>query len=244
MSFVVAAPDVLGTAAADLSNIGSTLGAANAAAAAPTTGVLAAAEDEVSAAIAAVFSGHAQAYQAMSAQAAGFHAQFVQALTAGADRMPARKPPTWLCCPLRPAASSSRSATPLSELVGSIPGVDEAEVALDVAGPAVVALPGARTPDSVYQRAGDGVGGIGRTQQSRRRTSLPLWPKHGNRAAVVTGCVSDARRPLWRCCSSTPISATVAIAGNPHHLPDPGYGGWRHRSRPARHPFGGGGLLG
>ena len=38
MSFVVAVPDVLGTAATDLAAIGSTLSAANAAAAAPDYG--------------------------------------------------------------------------------------------------------------------------------------------------------------------------------------------------------------
>src|ERR1700758_4345579 len=84
MSSLIAVPELITTAATDLSNIGSTLSAANAAAAAQTTGVLAAAEDEVSAAIAAVFSAHGQAFQALSAQAAAFHDQFVQALTAGA----------------------------------------------------------------------------------------------------------------------------------------------------------------
>ena len=49
-----------------------------------TTGVLAAAEDEVSAAIAAVFSAHGQGFQALGAQAAAFHAQFVQALKSSA----------------------------------------------------------------------------------------------------------------------------------------------------------------
>ena len=58
--------------------------AANATAAASTTRVIAAAEDEVSAAIASLFSGHAQAFHALSAQAADFHSQFVQALNAGA----------------------------------------------------------------------------------------------------------------------------------------------------------------
>src|ERR1700739_963607 len=81
MSFVMAVPEVLGTAATDLTNIGSTLSTANAAAATQTTGVLAAAEDEVSAAIAAVFSVHGQGFQALSAQAAAFHTQFVQALS-------------------------------------------------------------------------------------------------------------------------------------------------------------------
>jgi triacylglycerol lipase len=46
--------------------------------------MVAAAEDEVSAAIAAVFSAHGGGFQALGAQAAAFRAQFVQALTAGA----------------------------------------------------------------------------------------------------------------------------------------------------------------
>jgi hypothetical protein len=84
MSFVIAAPEFVTAAASDLANIGSSLSEANRAATAPTTGVLAAAEDEVSAAIATVFSAHGQGFQALGAQAAAFHDQFVQALTAGA----------------------------------------------------------------------------------------------------------------------------------------------------------------
>ena len=84
MSLVIAAPDVMAAAATDLANIGSTLSAANAAAASQTTGVLAAAEDEVSAAIAAVFSGHGQGFQALSAQAQAFHSEFVNLMNAGA----------------------------------------------------------------------------------------------------------------------------------------------------------------
>src|ERR1700740_1691010 len=81
MSFVIAAPEDVQAAAADLSNIGSGLSAAHAAAAAPTTAVLAAAGDEVSAAIASLFSGHGQGFQALSAQGSAFHAQFAHALS-------------------------------------------------------------------------------------------------------------------------------------------------------------------
>src|SRR5215472_14977768 len=84
MSFVVAVPEVLGTAATDLAGVGSALSAARTAAATSTTQVLAAAEDEVSAAIAAVFSSHGEGFQALGAQAAAFHDEFVQAVTAGA----------------------------------------------------------------------------------------------------------------------------------------------------------------
>lgn len=71
-------------AAADLDNIGSALGAANLAAAGPTTRVLVAGADEVSAAIATLFGRHAQAFQTVSAQAAAFHAELVRALNASA----------------------------------------------------------------------------------------------------------------------------------------------------------------
>ncbi|NLP98444.1 PE family protein, partial [Mycobacterium tuberculosis] len=78
MSFVVTIPEALAAVATDLAGIGSTIGTANAAAAVPTTTVLAAAADEVSLAISALFGQHAQAYQALSAQATIFHDQFVQ----------------------------------------------------------------------------------------------------------------------------------------------------------------------
>jgi PPE-repeat protein len=56
--------------------------AAMGAAAAPTTGIVAAGADEVSAAVAALFSAHATEYQALSTSAAAFHEQFVQTLQA------------------------------------------------------------------------------------------------------------------------------------------------------------------
>ncbi|AMC73756.1 PE-PGRS family protein PE_PGRS39 [Mycobacterium tuberculosis] len=84
MSHVTAAPNVLAASAGELAAIGSTMRAANAAAAAPTAGVLAAGGDDVSAGIAALFGARAQAYQAISAQAALFHDRFVQILQEGA----------------------------------------------------------------------------------------------------------------------------------------------------------------
>jgi PE family len=85
MSFLLAAPQELADAASDLAGVGSTLSTANAAASAPTTGLLPAAADEVSTQIAKLFSAHAKGFQQLSAQAAAFHDQFVQALTASAN---------------------------------------------------------------------------------------------------------------------------------------------------------------
>lgn len=84
MSFVVTHPETLASAAGTLRGIGSAVAAQNDAAVAPTTGVVAAAGDEVSALTAARFSAHAQTYQAMSAQAAMIHEMFVSTLAASA----------------------------------------------------------------------------------------------------------------------------------------------------------------
>ncbi len=81
MSFVTTQPEALAAAAGSLHTIGSTLSAQNAAAAAPTTGVVPAAADEVSVVTAAQFAAHAQMYQAVSAQAAAIHETFVNTLS-------------------------------------------------------------------------------------------------------------------------------------------------------------------
>ena len=85
MSFVVATPDVMTVAASDLAALRSSVEAAGLAAFAPTTQIQAAAADEVSIAISALFGEHGHAYQALSAQAEAFHARFVEALTSGAN---------------------------------------------------------------------------------------------------------------------------------------------------------------
>ncbi|MCQ4365150.1 PE domain-containing protein [Mycobacterium gordonae] len=84
MSFVVAALDMIETAAADAGQIGSAVGAGNLAAAIPTTQLAAAAADEVSVAIASLFGTHATDYRAAAAQAAVYHQEFVKNLGAAA----------------------------------------------------------------------------------------------------------------------------------------------------------------
>jgi hypothetical protein len=84
MSFVTTQPEALAAAAGSLQGIGASMNAQNAAAAAPTTGVVPAAADEVSALTAAQFAAHAQMYQSVSAQAAAIHELFVSTLTTSA----------------------------------------------------------------------------------------------------------------------------------------------------------------
>jgi hypothetical protein len=80
MSFVSTQPEGLTAAAGNLQSIGSAMTGQNAAVAAPTTGVVAAAADEVSALTATQFAMHAQMYQAVSARAAAIHDMFASTL--------------------------------------------------------------------------------------------------------------------------------------------------------------------
>ncbi|MFZ0905305.1 MAG: PE family protein [Mycobacterium sp.] len=80
MSFVSTQPEDLTATAGNLQGIGLAMTAQNAAAAAPTTDVVPAAADEVSALTAAQFAMHGQMYQAVSAQASAIHEMFVSTL--------------------------------------------------------------------------------------------------------------------------------------------------------------------
>jgi PE family len=84
MAYVIAAPELMTAAAADLAAIGSNVSAAHMVAAAWTTSLIPAAADEVSTGIAHLFSQHAASYQALAGQAAAFNKRFVQHLAAAA----------------------------------------------------------------------------------------------------------------------------------------------------------------
>ena len=84
MTFVTTQPEMLTSAAGQLQCVGTAIAAQNAAIAGPTTGVVSAAADEVSALTATQFGAHAAMYQAVSAQAAAVHDMFVHILGASA----------------------------------------------------------------------------------------------------------------------------------------------------------------
>uniref|UniRef100_UPI0020771D86 PE family protein n=2 Tax=Mycobacterium tuberculosis TaxID=1773 RepID=UPI0020771D86 len=154
MSFVIVAPEALMSVASEVAGIGSALNAANAAAAAPTTGVLAAAADEVSAAMAALFGAHAQEYQRLSAQAAGFHAQFVQALNAGVNSY---------------ASAEAANASPLQaveqQVLGLINGPAQTLLGRPLIGNGADGAPGTGQPGGpgglLWGNGGNGGGGGG-----------------------------------------------------------------------------------
>ncbi|HWF68141.1 MAG TPA: PE family protein, partial [Mycobacterium sp.] len=80
MSFVTTQPEALTAAASALETLGTSMAAQDAAAAAPTTGVVPAAADEVSALQAAQFSAYGTWYQQVSDQAKAVHQMMVNTL--------------------------------------------------------------------------------------------------------------------------------------------------------------------
>ncbi|UDM34574.1 PE family protein [Mycobacterium ulcerans] len=184
MSYVIATPDMLAAAASDLTNIGSALGAANSAALARTTGLLAAAEDEVSTAIASLFSASAREYQIVSTQAAHLHAEFVHSLTrAGAGY----------------AAADAVNASPLQTLQQNV------LAAINAPSQALTARPlfgdGADGAPGTGQNGGDGGWLIGNGGNGGSGApggnggaggSAGLWGRGGNGGAGGTGVAGGA----------------------------------------------------
>jgi hypothetical protein len=85
MSFLFNDPEGVAAAAADLAGIGSTINSANSVAAFPTTSIVPAGQDAVSAAVADLFGAHGQAYANFSSQLADFHSQLVTNLRDNAN---------------------------------------------------------------------------------------------------------------------------------------------------------------
>ncbi len=114
MSFVMTLPEALAAAAAKLEGIGSGMAAQNAAAAAPTTAIVPAAADQVSALQATQFSAFGNLYQSVSAQAQAIHQQLASTLGSNAGSYGAAEATN----------QATAASTPLSGILGlfSTPG--------------------------------------------------------------------------------------------------------------------------
>jgi hypothetical protein len=85
MTYVISEPQIMAAVATDVERIASAIIAANAAAAGPTSGLLAPAADEVSTAITNLFGAYSREYQAVANHAAAFHNEFVRTLGAAGN---------------------------------------------------------------------------------------------------------------------------------------------------------------
>jgi PE family len=83
-SFVTADPAMMLAAAEDLAGIGAAMSAANSGAAGPTTGVVPAAADQVSALTATQFASYAAHYQFAASATVAMHSSLVSTLHANA----------------------------------------------------------------------------------------------------------------------------------------------------------------
>jgi hypothetical protein len=109
MSFVTTQPEALAYAAGKLQTLGSLMAAESAAAAAPTTGLVPAAADEVSALQATIFAAYGNLYQSVNAQAAAIHELFVNTLGASAGSYAATE-----------SGNSIATASPLSQQISGL----------------------------------------------------------------------------------------------------------------------------
>ncbi|OBK23860.1 hypothetical protein A5634_04705 [Mycobacterium asiaticum] len=121
---------------------------------------MAAGADDVSAAIAALFGAHAQAYQQLSAQAAQFHQQFVQLMTAGAAQY---------------AGAEAANATPMQQ--GATYSTD----------PGQGAAAAARSGHDGGSHVAGAVNAVGRGGPPVADRAAPLSPAAGGSAGLVAG---------------------------------------------------------
>ncbi|EFP16116.1 hypothetical protein TMBG_00335, partial [Mycobacterium tuberculosis SUMu002] len=186
-SQMIVAPAFVDAAAKDLATIGSAISRANAEALVPITALLPAGADDVSAAIAALFATHGQAYQELSAHAVAFHEQFVQLMSAGAAQY---------------ASAEAANSSPL-QIVG--------QTALDAINSPVQTLTGrpligngANGVAGTGQNGGDGGwlygnggnGGSGGTgQNGGNGGSAGLWGSGGNGGQGGAGANGAAGQP-------------------------------------------------
>jgi len=120
---VMAAPELIAAAATDVAIVGSSLEAAHLVATAPTIAVVPAAADEVSGAIAQLFSQHAHNYQALAGQAAAFNNQFVQHLTSSVHAYNSAEAANAGSLTSAASAASTSTTDPLTGIVDSINGL-------------------------------------------------------------------------------------------------------------------------
>ncbi|WP_118914217.1 PE family protein [Mycobacterium shigaense] len=192
MSFVNATPEYVAAAASDLANIGSAIGDANLAASGPTSSVSAAGADVVSATIAQLFGAHAQAYQAISAQAAQFHQQFVQLMSSGAAEYAGVEASN--AAPLQATQPLISGAAQAGSVAAGVPAAGAAQAPAAVAPAAAPKKKGRRCRAAVVGRLPGG-GGAG-----ERRDRLVAGRIAGNRRCARVGAGRDAG--ISRCARS------------------------------------------
>ncbi len=119
--------EFVSAAAADVAKINSAISAAKSAAAFPTTNVLAAASDDVSAGVAQVFGSYAHDYQAILKQASSFHDKFAAALASAGKAYSAAESANATVI----SGALDRAISPIRSLLGGASASSTALASLD-----------------------------------------------------------------------------------------------------------------
>ena len=227
MSFVVASPEYVTAAAHDLATIGLNLGTANESAMAMASGVAPPGSDEVSLIVAALFDFHAQAYQALSAQAELFHQQFVQLMSSGAGVY---------------AATEAANTAPLNAIEqGSIAAITAASASAGVPiGSAVPvsasAVPAAFSPAAVLAGAPTALATVSAPATAAVQAATPslfgmvpagvsAGAQFGGPAAATAGAVeqtvapAEAETAAFAPANALPLSVGTPVAAAPVSRP-------------------------
>ncbi|MDI3315166.1 MAG: PE-PPE domain-containing protein [Mycobacterium sp.] len=242
MSFVLTTPELLTAAAGDVQGIGAAIAAANAAAAAPTTGVLPPAADPVSARTAALFSAYAQRYQALSARAAAFHHRFAQTLAAGgesyAESEAANTAATRLTSPLPSQHLASPgslghpgSGTPTTATLGNSTGANQILARATVGGqnpgtanpagrPVTGGVPGGQNIGVQAAHPGTLAGRVHGFNSAAGNGSTPD-PGTAHAAARTTATSTTSTASTGTSTSPDDVALIMGGTGNPQ--PSPGY---------------------
>ncbi|MCV7259207.1 PPE family protein, SVP subgroup [Mycobacterium shimoidei] len=237
MSFVTTHPEALTAAAANLQAVGSAVAAQNAAAAAPTTGVIPAAADEVSALQATQFAAYGNLYQQISAQATAIHEMFVHTLgrsaglygdteaansvaAAAASDAPVLNGLTTQIGNFGSAASdllqlgSSGFLAPGALANGQVPGLGPMAAGLSQAG--AVSSVGPATPAATT--GAPVLAGVGRASSVGRLSVPPSWVAEG-------GPVVSSGPPTLTGAGWTTAPQSTSVAAMPAGMPAAASGG-------------------
>jgi PE family/PPE-SVP subfamily C-terminal region len=205
VSFVTTQPESLTAAAGALQTLGTAMAAQNAAAAAPTTSVVPAAADSVSALQAAQFSAYGTWYQQVSDQAAAVHQMLVNTLGANAGSYGEAES----------ANQTAAGSTSLSGLLGGLTGSGTSSSAVSgaAAAPTVSSSTGATigTPFNYFQNVGAAASDFIALGQGQFLPGAVSWDPSGAGASAAPG-VAPGPIPVSAVASAVPVGAPV-LAG-------------------------------
>jgi hypothetical protein len=199
MSFVTTQPEALTAAASALQNLGTSMAAQNAAAAAPTTGIAPAAADPVSALQATQFSAYGSWYQQVSAHAAAIHQMLVNTLGTSAGSYGETEA----------ANQSSTGSTSLSGLLGGLTGSGPSSAA---SGAAVDSTTGAAigTPFNWFQNIGAASSDFIALGQGQFLPKAVSWTPLDGNGALLPGA---AEAPFMPTAPLAPAASGPVVAG-------------------------------